>query len=388
MPLRRWKPTDRALDDRLADAERDEAAAAFARELEGRLAARMAGAPDDGGRAAASPSGRRRRPASFRLWHARVAVATATILILSLGLGAWWLGRPAPVSADAVLHKALATAADPAAAGVRSFHMTIESSSTMPAVIAVTRGTVTPSQATQTHATTVELWGMLPDRWRTEYRMPLPFNAGRADVSGSGSDGATEWSYDTWREPGSFEDAVEVRVGSLRPGVRTPLPIFIRLPDGGGPPGTPVQDASPCYHPQLAGEATVAGHAAYVIDLGPFLCPASFELRADGTAVPGPVTPPAEQGRHTMWIDKATYFMLKSESTHADSTLQSRQAVTAIAYNVTVPTSIFAYSLPPGVVATTITDLRPQPYTLPAHPPYITEERLPPGLVGPPRQKP
>ncbi len=403
MQLRRWKPTNRALDDRLADAERDESAAmlaiareqmrprpVFARELEDRLAARMAGVPGGGGDAAASPSGRERRLGSARLWPTTIALATATLFVLAVGLGVWWLGRPAPVSADAVLHKTLATAADPATAGVRSFHMTIESSSAVPAAIAINRGTVTPSQATQTHVTTEELWGVLPDRWRTEYRMtsPLPFSADRVDVSGSGSDGMTEWSYDTWREPGRFQDTVEVRIGALRAGVRTPLPIFIRLSDGGGTPGTLVQEASPCYHPQLAGEATVAGRAAYVIDLGPFLCPASFALHADGTTVPGPVTPAAEQGRHTMWIDKATYFMLKSESANPDGTLQSRQAVTAITYNGSIPTSVFTYSLPPDVTATTITDRRPQPYTLPSHPPFITDERLPPGLVGPPRQKP
>lgn len=89
-----------------------------------------------------------------------------------------------------------------------------------------------------------------------------------------------------------------------------------------------------------------------------------------------------------MWIDKATYFMLKSESANPDGTLQSRQAVTAITYNASIPTSVFTYSLPPDVAATTITDLRPQPYTLPSHPPFITDERWPPGLVGPPRQKP
>lgn len=316
-------------------------------------------------------------------WQSLIGLATAAVCILAIvGATLWWTGRSQSVSAQEVLQMAISTATDPAGVGVRSFHYKRETVSTAPASYTIQAGkTPVPSRETHTNVTTEERWGALPNRWRTDYRVtfPLPFSPDRVDLSGSASDAATEWSYNMW------QGATEVRIGAYRSGVKTPLPIYIQVPSGPTAPGTPVQDVSSCYHPKLAGEATVAGRPAYIIDLGPYLCASGFRMDTNGTITPFPPTPPEQQGRHTMWIDKQTYFALKSENYNLDGTLSSRQEVTQIEYNIAIPDVVFAYALPPDVTNPIVTDLRPQPYTLPSHPPMINDERLPLGLVPPPR---
>jgi len=319
--------------------------------------------------------GRTRRIALHR-WQAVVGIATAAALILAVGFGAFsWVVRPQPVSAAAVLQKAIAIASDPAAAGIRSYHYKREGISYAPSTISINKGTVTSSAATITLILMDEHWGVFPNRWRTDYRTS-------AVASGSVSDGMTEWSYSP------FGVGTEVQIGALPPGAKTPLFLPIQLPTGAQPGQDATYNApTGCYRPKLAGEATVAGRAAYVIDLGPYLCPSSFTIYKDGTRVPGPITPPEQQGRHTMWIDKETFFYLKSENYNPDGTLMSRQEVTEIAYNITIPDSVFAYSPPPDVHSTRVTDLRPQPYQIPESAKF-PGGGLPPGLVDPSPQKP
>lgn len=314
----------------------------------------------------------------LRRWQAGIGIATAAALILAVGFGAFfWMNRPQTVSAAVVLQKAIATAADPAAVGIWSYHYKREAVGYAPATISINKGTVTPSTATITLTLTDEHWGVFPNRWRTDYRTS-------AVESGSASDGTTEWSY----SPSGAE--TEVRIGALPPGAKTPLFLPIQLPTG-AQPGQDVTHNAPmpmgCDHPKLVGEATVAGRAAYVIDLGPYLCPSSFTIYNDGTRVPGPITPPEQQGRRTMWIDKKTFFYLKSESYNPDGTLMSRQEVTEIAYNIAIPDSVFAYSPPPDAHIARVTDLRPQPYQIPESAKY-PGGGLPPGLVDPSPQKP
>lgn len=325
---------------------------------------------------AASRVRTRPRRIAFHRWQAVVGIATAAALILAISLSAfWWMGRPASVSAEAVLQKATAVASDPAAAGIRSYHYKREAISYVPSTLSINKGTVTPSAATITLVVADEHWGVFPNRWRTDYRAS-------ADASGSASDGTTEWSYSP------FGSETEVQIGALPPGATTPLFLPIQLPTG-AQPGQDVTYNAPrgCYHPKLAGEATVAGRAAYVIDLGPYLCPSSFTIYTNGTRVPGPITPPEQQGRHTMWIDKETFFFLKSENYNPNGTLMSRQEVTEIAYNITIPESVFAYSPPPGVHITRVTDLRPRPYQIPESAKF-PGGGLPPGLVDPSPPKP
>lgn len=332
---------------------------------------------------AANPMPARPRRIALHRWQVAVGIATAAALILAVGFGAFsWVVRPQPVSAAAVLQKAIGVASDPAAAGIWSYHFKREGINYVPSTLSINKGTVTPSAATITFIETDERWGVFPNRWRTDYRTQRGQNLAGAVASGSASDGTTEWSYSP------FGSETEIQIGALPPGAKTPLFLPIQLPTG-AQPGQDATYTAPtgCYHPKLAGEATVAGRAAYVIDLGPYLCPSSFTIGGDGTPVPGPITPPEQQGRHTMWIDKETFFYLKSENYNADGTLMSRQEVTEIAYNITIPDSVFAYSPPPDVHSARVTDLRPQLYQIPESAKY-PGGGLPPGLVDPSPQKP
>jgi len=297
------------------------------------------------------------------------SVVAAALLITAVGIGTLWLAvRPQRASAQAILEKATATA-DTALGGVQSFHIT--TASVGDAGFLPGRTLSDPLKRTATG----EQWGAAPNRWRSDFTYQDasgmgPCGRDSGACLGSGSDGQAEWSYGT-----NPQGAFEVRIGALPAGKAVPvnLPITLTMPSGGGA----VESAAKCYHPKLAGEATVAGRAAYVIDLGPFLCSPGFSVdRKSGTVTPIPVTPPGEQGVNRMWVDTQTFFFLKEEHDYPDGTLKFRREVTAIAYNIPIPDSVFAYVPPPGA---TIIDLRPGPY-MPAPDPFP----VPPGIPAAP----
>lgn len=350
-------------------------AATLGRRLETVAAARVA----DMARRSASRSGRSR--SVVRLLSRRgitASVVAAVLLIIAVGMGTLWLVvRPQRISAQAILEKATATA-DTALGGVQSFHITTQ---------AVGDPGFLPGRMLSDplkRTATGEQWGAAPNRWRSDstYQDASGMDACGRDSGaclGSGSDGQIEWSYGT-----NPQGAFEVRIGTLPAGTTVPvnLPITLTMPSGGA-----VEAAAKCYHPKLAGEATVAGRAAYVIDLGPFLCSPGFSVdRKSGTVTPIPVTPPGEQGVNRMWVDKQTFFFLKEEHDYPDGTLKFRRAVTAITYNIPIPDSVFAYTPLPGA---TIIDLRPGPYTLPP-PPFPIPSGIPaaPTTIPPTPAKP
>ena len=295
-----------------------------------------------------------------------VSVVAAVLLIIAVGMGTLWLVvRPQRASAQAILEKATATA-DTALGGVQSFHITtaaVGDPGFLPG-----RTLSDPLKRTSSG----EQWGAAPNRWRSDFTYQDASGMGSCGSDsgaclGSGSDGQIEWSYGT-----NPQGAFEIRIGALPIGKTVPvtLPITLTMPSNGGA----VESAAKCYHPKIAGEATVAGRAAYVIDLGPFLCSPGFSVdRKSGTVTPFPMTPPEEQGVNRMWVDTHTYFFLKEEHDYPDGTLKFRREVTAIAYNIPVPDSVFAYTPPPG---TTIIDLRPGPYT-PPPPPFPMPPDIP-----------
>ncbi|MGI8691012.1 MAG: hypothetical protein ACR2M3_20725 [Thermomicrobiales bacterium] len=342
---------------------------------------------------AASQTHTRPRRIALHRWQAVVGIATAAALILAVGFGAFlWVVRPQSVSAEAVIKKAAALSnADLSAAGIQSFHIKYES----------TDAFSFPDGGHGVSTSTDESWGALPNRWRQDQTVQIvqsdspsvPLSAGRTYgwIAHSASDGTTLWSSRT--ETGSRPQPPTTRhiapasqrqsepqgsgymeptgtavyVGALPDGVEVTLPTTAFAspnPTDGQPlpPGSVAQlldQASRCYHPQLEGETTVAGRAAYVINLGPSSCSFGYEIKPSGTVVPGPTQSPEKQGRNSIWIDKETFFLLKSERYAPDGTLLMRREATEVQYNDTLPDALFAYQPTPDA---TVTDFRPGDY--------------------------
>jgi len=303
-----------------------------------------------------------RRPLRWGQGSIRLTVAASLILAV-LGGAFWWVVRPQSVSAAQVLQKAAVAASDPAALGVRSFHYRYDRND--------------PAHADGTYNGNFpleEVWGSLPNRWRIEeYPATPPNPRGLGGDNGSGSDGTTEWSYATYRRQ------LDVRIGALPADATTPVPVVLTVADGAVEPGTMASYLRDCFHPTLAGNATVAGRPAYVLDLGPSSCPVGFTYSGTGTVAPLPPTPAAQQGKHLLWIDTQTYFQLKSEWYKPDGTLEVRRAVAMIEYNITIPDGIFTYTPP---LDAQVTDVRPAPYSPPTYPDEPPGAPVP-GLVAP-----
>ncbi len=348
-------------DDRFLHALREEPRPEFAARLAEQL-----------GIGVATPHRSRRRFRALRRRRIIVSLAAAAVLLLALGLSAFWLPRGTQrVSAQDVLRKVATLNVDDL--GVQTYHLRTESDSYFPAQF----NGDTPVPGAMIHSTSViERWVSLPNRWRADVRFASqPFIPGTDQVSGSVSDGTTEWSYN---EAGSGYD---VAIGALRPDVTPPALSTIPLPAGDLQPGQAVGVAgndqrpgeSPMRHAFLScyqdatitGTATIAGRQAYMIDLGPDSCPPGYRLISGGTPIPMATLPPTQQGRHTLWVDTQLYVVLKLELFNGDGSLQSRSAVTAFAVNQHIPDGVFIFAPPPEVTSPQVTDRRPQPYQLP-----------------------
>jgi len=367
-------------DDRFLHAVRAEPRPEFA----ARLAAHLGS-----GVAATHRSRRRFRP----LRHGRIIVSLAAVavLLVTLGLSAFWLPRGSQqVSAQEVLRKVVTLNVDDL--GIQTYHLKMESDSYFPAQF----NGDTPVPGAMIHSTSMfERWVSLPNRWRADVRFASqPFIPGTDQVSGSVSDGTTEWSYN--QDPAGSE--YDVQIGALRPDVTPPALSTIPLPVGDLQPGQAVGVAgnnqrpgeSPmrhaflsCYQDaRITGTATIAGRQAYMIDLGPDSCPPGYRLVSGGTPIPMATLPPAQQGRHTLWVDKQLYVVLKMDLFNGDGSLQGRSEVTAFAVNQSIPESVFTFAPPPEVTNPHVTDQRPQPYQIPTS--AITcDTCITPGLVYP-----
>lgn len=296
--------------------------------------------------------GRARQSAGARL-------ALAAVLLLAVIGIARAASRSQPVAAQVILQRAVVISrGDPAAAGVRTFSLHWES----------TDQEVMPDGRAHLTTTSVDQWGAAPNRWYTAQHVQPTDGAGESWDAGVISDGQTLWSYRTDRA------GATAYVGALPPDVTVPMPrIPVGIPWDGGQTAAGMAQLraalARCYQPQREGTATIAGRAAYVLDLGPTACSPGVTLGASDTITPLPSEPPAQQGRTRLWIDTETFFLLQSEHTGPDGTLQWRNTVTRISYNIPIPDDRFAYAPPPGAA---VTDFRPQEY------------RPQPGVVLPP----
>jgi len=184
-------------------------------------------------------------------------------------------------------------------------------------------------------------WYQAPDRWRTETmdtytpRTPASDQASRTAWT-LVSDGAT-----LWRAQGN--DVQINRADARQDGVAD-----LRYRNQYGQSATNLDSllaaARSCSTPTVQGDESVAGRAAYVIDLGPTTCPS-----ADGAQ---------DNGKRRLWVDRETFFTLK-DVTYAtrDNQVIATREVTSVQYNAPIDPARFTYTPPPGAA---IHDFRPQ----------------------------
>ncbi len=301
--------------------------------------------------------------------HIRVTVTVTAAVMLSLVamLVPRWLEVAQPVNAQSIIQRASTTSLE--AAGVHTYHIKARWELNYPSQFVFVGGTPVPGV---THHVTrlEEYWGAFPDRWRIALRDTGPtFTPTQYDKqTGSGSDGTTMWSYNPPTDPNA-PHVTDVQIGRLPPDTRAPLPFpVVTLSGGVLQAGMPITDISitRCRGtPTIVGEATVAGRATYVIDLGPDLCSAGGYEGTNGTWVPDPPTPPEQQGRQTMWVDKQWYAVLKTEHLNVDGSVQARWEVTEVSFNQPLDAAVFAVDPPYDLLNPQVTDLRPQVYRVP-----------------------
>ena len=261
-------------------------------------------------------------PRRLRL-PAAVATGLAVLALLLAGVGLW-AGRPAQVSARELVEKAGRAVQNVTAGNIYSFEMTEVQTEASGARV-------------ETH-----LWFSEPDKWRIEAtRTSLSSTLSPATMRGQQgylphrwvvvADGHTIWRYD----PDSR--VVEVAAGSLGPGA---LSMASGL-DGGSTATESLHrilhEAAVCYSPVLAGEERVAGRQAYVVRLGASKC-ASASM-------------PQSNGPTTVWLDKDTFFVLKSTIQDPESgRVVLSTEVTGIRYNLTLAGDLFTFTPPTGAV--------------------------------------
>ncbi|HST05631.1 MAG TPA: hypothetical protein VLQ48_12970 [Chloroflexia bacterium] len=250
-----------------------------------------------------------------RLWPAGVAAVMAVLLVAITAISLW-AAQPAAVSAAEVVKKAQDAAANTATSRITNFEMVEKSTWAHP------KGTADSGSST-TH-----VWYRAPGEWRYE------ISRLQGDVSTSYitvADQRNVWKYD------SLQNSVQVTEG--------PMEAEDLAGSGASSLKDALQKASTCYNPRLAGEQQVAGRAAYVVEMGATTCPSA--------------SMPDDNGPLTFWLDKETYFVLKSvlrdtAGTHTIATTE----VSSIAYNQGVANSVFTFTPPAGA---TVADTRPRP---------------------------
>ncbi len=195
----------------------------------------------------------------------------------------------------------------------------------------------------------VRRWYEAPNRWRIERRYGAPprgYLAREYYAPGTQvSDGATLWSYD---QPNHTVSVNPLR-GESGTADLFPLGQSDAAPASGQPPrnvGGVLAEATRCFTPTLEGSAPVAGRDSYVIDLERVGCYSSSAHETDGRLV--------------LWVDKQTFFVLKSVLYDVKDRARPyvTTVVTAVRYNVPIDPAVFTFTPPAGAV---VDDQRPRP---------------------------
>lgn len=311
---------------------------AFAGQLRRRLEVQAANlAATRRGQLSAGP--RRRLPLRFGLprqgWPL-VGLAAAAALLLALVGVTLWASRPQPVSAQEILDRAHATATDVEVAGVRSFEMV---ETTVYRGIWTTVGQTTP-RAEETRSER-HVWFKAPNHWR--YEVTLPPSSGQRPAPMrrvTVADGQTVWTYD------SEQNVAQITADELGGPGKGGIWLYGNL---NGQSDVALADilkeVRNCYDPIVAGEDLVAGRQTYVVNLGATKCPSASAAETNGP--------------QTIWVDKETFFVLRSEIRDASGQrVISANEVTNIRYDVDLSDEVFTFSPPPGAL---VHDNRPKP---------------------------
>jgi outer membrane lipoprotein-sorting protein len=238
------------------------------------------------------------------------------VLVVALAAVFAWRDRSGPPPVDQILASARMAADSPAPAGFRNF-VVKETSEVRP---------LDASGAEQVKAE-ISRWYEAPGRWRREVASTVIGPDGRP-VSRNGlttvSDGSAVWLYR------ARDNSVMVQPYGHAAGSDELGPF----PEVTGGLSDLLARATACYAPHLTGSARVAGRAAYVIDLGSSRC-------GDATTAGDP---PVEW---TIWVDKHTFLILKSEQDVGGRVLATT-AVTSVQYDVPIEPARFVFATPPG----------------------------------------
>lgn len=282
-----------------------EFAAALGRELDGAAGAmrKEKGMPRGGG---------------FMLPRWSLAGAGAAI-VLAVGALLFFATRPPSVSAQELLDHARSAASDLESVGVKSFEMTQTSFD-----LIVDDPNTPPARQSKGEMKT---WYAGPTRWRTETKNETTNQPTFQTVTVS--DGETQWDYNV------KDKTVNVQTADAH---NFPSPSVLSL-------DFLSQDMSNCYEPKVVGEETIAGRATYKVYLGPAKCRSASVWWLNGP--------------HTIWLDKETFFMLKSEIRAENSDqISSQMMVTEIRYNLYVPGELLTFAPPPDA---RVNDMRAKP---------------------------
>lgn len=246
-------------------------------------------------------------------------IGVGLALVIVLGVLAFLATRPPSVSAQELLEHARSAAGDLNSVGVKSFEMTQTSFDLL-----VDDPNTPPSRSSKGETKT---WYVGPTRWRIETKSQAsnepPYHALTV------SDGQAQWDYN------ANDATVNVQTADEH---SFPSPSVLSL-------DFLSQDMSNCYDPKVVGEETIAGRAAYKVYLGPAKCRSASIWWLNGP--------------HTIWLDKETFFVLKSEILAENSDqISSQVLVTNIQYNLDLPADLFTFTPPADAK---INDMRPKP---------------------------
>lgn len=246
-------------------------------------------------------------------------VGGAAALVIAIVALAVWGTRPASVNAQELLNNARSAASDLNSVGVKSFEMVQASFD-----LVVDDPTAPPTRETRGVTKT---WYAGASRWRIETQYETTNQPPYMNISIA--DGAAQWDYNV------NANTVLVQPADAH---SFPSPSVLSL-------DFLQQDMSNCYDPKVVGEETIAGRAAYKVDMGIAKCRSA--------------SAPQLNGPHTIWLDKETFFVLKSEirALNSDQITSSMQ-VTPIRYNIDLPNELFTFTPPADA---RVNDMRPKP---------------------------
>lgn len=245
-------------------------------------------------------------------------VGIGVVIVVAFVAFAFFATRPPSVNAQELLGHARSAASDLNSVGVKSFEMVQETYD------ALVDDPNAPPRETRGQ---IKTWYQAPTRWRIEIESQTTNQPPYQMIQVA--DGAAQYDYN------AIDNTVNIQVAEAS---SFPSPSVLSL-------DFLRQDMSNCYAPKVIGEETIAGRAAYKVDMGIAKCRSA--------------SAPKLNGPHTLWLDKETFLVLKSEIRALNSEqVTSSMQVTSIRYNVDLPNDLFTFTPPPDAK---VNDLRPKP---------------------------